>query len=579
MREIALSQEIGSWAAATTAGIADHDIIAGVSNLCAPRRVYVSRERLCIVADRARMDLDASLLEITDALRMSGRCIRHLPAAELSTTKMVPDRVRQHYSDVGVPPLPIVAVRHIVWGVARALAALHDRGWIHQDVKPGNVLLYCAPGCNSGIESSVRLCDYGMATREVAEVDADVVDSSASTLAARLEGYLVASTPPELPVRSGYHGVGESDDYDAYAADGDGPVRETSRWEGRLYHHVVTLSYRAPELLFGASSHGAEIDSWGLGIMLVELTRLWAMAAECCPAGCSPSTHLSDSPALGESIIPNVATRGDVQTFAVEGMPAVRNTRGGSGTKAHADDEWRASAEYRAFPCTRELEILSAMSQLLGQPDAVVWPTASRHMGWMRFTPSCGFCRNTNDAPPLPNGAPPLPGGPNDAPPLPNATALLHDSCASPVRPALWHAHAVHSLLEWSGVNSLKSEELVKEGKLALDLALRLLALDPARRITAREALQHPFLRPHSCADVLESGARAVTELAEFVSLRRETRKRDAVRRHPDDGHARQYPAASGSRRAQSVDTWIPAPLATGSHVGLFSCSTSDKSP
>jgi cyclin-dependent kinase 10 len=42
---------------------------------------------------------------------------------------------------------------------------------------------------------------------------------------------------------------------------------------GRLTPRVVTLWYRAPELLLGCSSYSPAIDAWALGCILGELLR------------------------------------------------------------------------------------------------------------------------------------------------------------------------------------------------------------------------------------------------------------------------------------------------------------------
>lgn len=49
--------------------------------------------------------------------------------------------------------------------------------------------------------------------------------------------------------------------------------RHFSPDSGRLTPRVVTLWYRAPELLLGTDSYGPAIDAWALGCILGELLR------------------------------------------------------------------------------------------------------------------------------------------------------------------------------------------------------------------------------------------------------------------------------------------------------------------
>jgi hypothetical protein len=108
------------------------------------------------------------------------------------------------------PFLPFALVKYFMRGIFAALAECHARGVLHRDVKPSNVLI-----SRSG---DVALADFGLA-RALAAAPAD-------------------------PVHAGGY---------------------TNR--------VVTLMYRAPELLLSATRYGTGVDVWAAGCVLMDLVN------------------------------------------------------------------------------------------------------------------------------------------------------------------------------------------------------------------------------------------------------------------------------------------------------------------
>lgn len=65
------------------------------------------------------------------------------------------------------------AALYIILQTARALTCLHERGLVHRDVKPGNILI--------DRENTVKLCDLGLAVGRGTESEVDGAGSTAGT--------------------------------------------------------------------------------------------------------------------------------------------------------------------------------------------------------------------------------------------------------------------------------------------------------------------------------------------------------------------------------------------------------------
>lgn len=147
------------------------------------------------------------------------------------------------------PPegLSVADIRCFTRQLLSGLAFLHARGVLHRDIKPANLLLCDSSpaagggGSASALPLSLRIADFGLA-----------------------RGYASANGTPAPGAAPGSRP----------AALGGAP---------EFTHEVVTLWYRAPELLLGSRDYAAPVDVWAAGAVLGEMASgapLWPAESE-----------------------------------------------------------------------------------------------------------------------------------------------------------------------------------------------------------------------------------------------------------------------------------------------------------
>jgi serine/threonine protein kinase len=206
--------------------------------------------------------------------------------------------------------LPEAAVKGLFAQLLRALRALHAARLVHRDVKPENVLV--------SARGAVRLADFGHATR----------------------------APLGAP------------------GGGDAPP---------LHARVVTLWYRAPELLARARAHGAAVDMWAAGALLAELlTRrpLFETRARAAPDAEDAAQLAEIARVIGTPLDPRADAAGARAALAAARLSA-----------AEADAMAGAPLGARAPAAAARARARGLESPL------PLWPGAAQLPGWLVLEP------------------------------------------------------------------------------------------------------------------------------------------------------------------------------------------------
>ena len=197
--------------------------------------------------------------------------------------------VRHHRDAKRGAPIPSPMVKSIAWQTLRGVEYLHEKHVLHRDLKPENILIM-GDGVERGL---IKIADFGLARK-------------------------IDRVPRPL--------------------DENGPV--------------VTLWYRAPELLLGAKDYSSAVDVWAVGAIFGELLTLAPVFRGVEEPGSARKRDMYDRSQL-EKI------------FQVLGVPAGKRKR-----KNNEDEDEDAE--------TTDANPLRDVS------DDVVWPSCESHPFWRR---------------------------------------------------------------------------------------------------------------------------------------------------------------------------------------------------
>ncbi|KAK9455485.1 kinase-like domain-containing protein [Dipodascopsis uninucleata] len=120
--------------------------------------------------------------------------------------------------------------RNVIHDIVDAIRYIHDKGIIHRDIKPQNILLESVTG-------PVYLTDFGTAyaPSSFLSLDDTKEDNKGESIACLLDGINICER------------------------------------EDRKISDIGTGPYRAPELLFGSSDYTQSVDLWSLGCVIAEI--------------------------------------------------------------------------------------------------------------------------------------------------------------------------------------------------------------------------------------------------------------------------------------------------------------------
>jgi serine/threonine protein kinase len=183
-----------------------------------------------------------------------------------------------------------------------------------------------------------------------------------------------------------------------------------TRWDGGLFHLVVTSEYRAPELLFGSRFHTSSIDMWSLGCVFAELIRA-RISLRSWNHRLSPLASQMDI--TNDEVFKQKQSNHSIHKinfFANEieaedhdydnhhelGIQQISTSSSSSSFPSQSLSSVLPPLQHWlplfAAKGDGELSQLSAICEMLGPPNTLVWPNGKLLPGYMPSSIECGFC-------------------------------------------------------------------------------------------------------------------------------------------------------------------------------------------
>lgn len=142
-------------------------------------------------------------------------------------------------------------VKNLVRQLLEGVAHMHAHDIVHRDLKPSNLLF------SDGV---LRVCDFGMSR---------VLPSSKGRAKKNRNDASSSTSSPS----SGASASSRSRSRPHYSGGSDSSRAKRSKYHDKPMtpgNDVITLYYRAPELILGATEYGTAVDMWSVGAIFAE---------------------------------------------------------------------------------------------------------------------------------------------------------------------------------------------------------------------------------------------------------------------------------------------------------------------